>query len=217
MFPLERIADEPTKRSCTVKYLLKFWPLAVKAPGQSLDYRANSYNIHLNALEFHGYGKEISHNCPCSLYPINTSFLGILPPPCHSTSSKPIFPAAASLENPKSPARTSPNSSSNLRSSSFPGRNGCQLHRPWGQFFSPLLFLLPYFYLLQIYLLSTFFSSFSLFCSSNLQTFRNWLRKSWFLPSNLTFNVLGRWVTQILPIWSMRKQIGSPLELRISP
>jgi len=35
-------------------------PLAVKSPAQSLDYRANSYHIHLNTLRFHGCGKEIS-------------------------------------------------------------------------------------------------------------------------------------------------------------
>ena len=82
---------------------------------------------------------------------------------------------------------------------------------------SHLLFLLPYLYLLQLYLLIIFFLSSPFFCSSNLQTFRNWPRKSWFLLNNPNFNVSGRWVTRILPIWSMRKQIGSPLELRISP
>jgi hypothetical protein len=50
---------------------------------QSLDYRGNSYHIHLNNLEFYRYGKEISQKYPCSLQPINTPFLSTLSPPCH--------------------------------------------------------------------------------------------------------------------------------------
>jgi len=61
-------ADGPTKRLCTLEYLLKSWLLAVKSPVQSLDYRANSYHIHLNNLEFHGYGKEISQKYPYSFF-----------------------------------------------------------------------------------------------------------------------------------------------------
>ena len=106
------------------------WPLAVKSSAQSLDYRANNYHIHLNTLGFHGYGKEISQNCPCSLYPINTSFLGTPPPPCHPTFSKPIFLAAALFEESENFSKQS------FKSSIFflLGRNGDQLHRPWGQF-----------------------------------------------------------------------------------
>jgi hypothetical protein len=51
----------------------------------------NSYHIHLNILEFHGYGKEISQKYPYSLQSINTSFLGTLSPPCH-----PSFPNSSS-------------------------------------------------------------------------------------------------------------------------
>jgi len=53
---------------------------------QSLDYCANSYHIHLNNLKFYGYGKEISQKYPCSLQPINTSFLSTRSPTCHSPS-----------------------------------------------------------------------------------------------------------------------------------
>ena len=58
-------------------------PLAVKSPAQSLDYRANSYHVHLNTLGFHGCGKEISRICPRPFCPINTSFSGTLPPSHH--------------------------------------------------------------------------------------------------------------------------------------
>jgi len=59
----------------------------------------------MNTLGFHEYGEEISQNCPSSLYPINTSFLGTLPPTCHSTPSKRIFLAAASFEKLKNSSK----------------------------------------------------------------------------------------------------------------
>jgi len=62
----------------------KLRPLAVKSPVQSLDYRVNSYHIHLNTLGFHGCGKEISQICPCPFRPINTSFSDTPSPSCHS-------------------------------------------------------------------------------------------------------------------------------------
>jgi len=65
---------------------LKSWPLAVKSPAQSLDYRANSYHIHLNTFGFHGCGKEISQICPSPFRPINTSFSGTPSPSYHSTA-----------------------------------------------------------------------------------------------------------------------------------
>jgi len=95
-------ADGPTKRSCTVEYLLKSWLLAVKSPVQSLDYHVNIYHIHLNNLEFHGYDKEISQKYPCSLQLINTSFLNTHSPSYHSP-----FPssssAATSMESSRTP------------------------------------------------------------------------------------------------------------------
>ena len=110
---------------------------------------------------------------------------------------KPIFLAAASFEKPK-------NSSENLSQQFFKSSIFFFSKKKWSStssslrsIFSHSLFLFPYFYLLQIYLLSIF----SLLpCSSNLQTFRNWPRKSLFLPSNLTFNASVRWEIQILPI-----------------
>ena len=167
-FLLEWIADEPTRRSCIVKYLPKSRPLAVKSPAQSLDYRVNSCYIHLNTLEFHGYEKEISQKFPCSLYPINTSFIGTLSLPRHITSSKPISLAAALSKNPRTPAnlpqwcvfdllhlgRKCPSTSSSLRSIYF--------------HLSPVIVRL---YLLQLYLLSVFpsFPFFLFFQSSNLR------------------------------------------------
>lgn len=127
---------------------------------------------------------------------------------------KPIFLVAASIEKPKNSSEPQ----QSFKSSIFflSGKKWLSTSPSLRSILSCPLFLLPYFYLLQIYLLSPLFPSISFFCSSNLQTFRNWLRKSWSLPSNPTFNVSGRWVTRILPIWSMRKQIGSPFGLRIS-
>ena len=89
----------------------KLWPLAVKSPAQSLDYRANSYHIHLNTLGFHGCGKEISQVCPCLFCPINTSFSGTLSPSCHSTASSLLSWRRHCLRTPRTPARASHQSS----------------------------------------------------------------------------------------------------------
>ena len=143
----------------------KLWPLAVKSPAQSLDYRANSYHIHLNTLGFHGCSKEISQICPCPFCPINTSFSATLSPSCYSTASSPLSRRRHCLRTPRTPARASPTNLPSLQSPSSSGRNGHQLHRSWGQ---PIILLL-YFYCtpvhLQIWLLSTF-SSFSILSSS---------------------------------------------------
>ena len=64
----------------------RLWPLLAKSPVQSLDYRANSYHIHLSVLGFHGYGEEISQICLCPFCPINSSFSGTPSPSHHSTA-----------------------------------------------------------------------------------------------------------------------------------
>ena len=113
----------------------KSWLLAVKSPVQSLDYRVNSYHIHLNNLEFHGYTKEISQKYPCSFQHINTSFPNTHSPPCHSP-----FPSSSSRRQPQRKAQESPAAKSffsqNLQASNssfFPEGNGCQLHCAWGK------------------------------------------------------------------------------------
>ena len=106
-----RWADQEILHS---KISSKSWPLAVKSPAQSLDCRANSYHIHLNTLGFHGYGEEISQNCPCPLCLINTFFSGTLPPSCHSASSNPPSWRRHCSRNSRTPV--SPNSCSNRRS-----------------------------------------------------------------------------------------------------
>ena len=127
----------------------------------------NSYHIHLNTLKFHGYGKEISQKYPCSLYPINTSFLSTLSSPCHPPS--PDSSSGGGLDE----ELTNPynkNSPKNLQVFDFfdfekkwPSTSSClRLIRP--------TLLLPFFTFLQVYLLSFFF-----FFSSSLS----------FLPSNL--------------------------------
>ena len=120
----------------------KSWPLAVKSPVQSLDYRANSYHIHLNTLRFHGCGKEISQICPCPFCPINTSFSGTLPPSCHSTASNPPPWRRHCSRTSRTPARISFTIFWVFDLFLPLGRNGHQLRRPWGQLTIPLLFIL---------------------------------------------------------------------------
>ena len=127
-----------------------------------------------------------------------------------TTSSKPFFPAPTSFQQGSSPAILQ-------IFDLLPLQEDMAINFTVPEVNSILSsFLLSYFYLLQIYLLSTFFLSFSLFCSSKLQTFRNWQIKLWFPPINPTFNVSGHWVTWTLPIWSTQRQIESPLEIKIS-
>jgi hypothetical protein len=47
------------------------WLLAIKSSAQSLDYRANSYHIHLNYLDLYARGREISPEYHYSNWPIN--------------------------------------------------------------------------------------------------------------------------------------------------
>ena len=188
MFPLERIADEPTRRSRTVKYLPKSWPLAVKSPGQSLDYRANSYHIHLNTLGFHGYNEEISQNCPRSLCPINTSFFGTLPPSCHSASSNPPSWQRHCSRNSRTPARISSNDSWSPRRLPPFGKKWQSASSSLRSIQHHLSSFYHTFNLLHGYLHGIFSLSFPYFF--NLQTFRNWPRKLLFPLTNPTFNAL---------------------------
>ena len=148
----------------------KSWLLVVKSPVQSLDYRANSYHIHLNNLEFHGRGKEISQKYPCSFQPINTSFPSTYSPPCHSP-----FPNSSSRRRPRRIAQElqqrkafSPESSS-LRLFLLLGKkwlstSSClRLVHPY--FLFPLL---QFFVFLQIHILSIFPPVFCPFWSKTL-------------------------------------------------
>ena len=85
----------------------KLWPLAVKSPAQSLNYRANSYHIHLSTLGFYGCGKEISQICPCPFCPINTSFSGTPSSSCHSTTQSLLPWRQHRSRTPRTLARTS--------------------------------------------------------------------------------------------------------------
>ena len=124
-----------------MKYLLKSWLLIVQSPVQSFDYRANSYHIHLNTLEFHGYSKEISQKYPRSLYPINTSFLSSPSPPCHSSSPKLISLAVVLTKSSRTSTKPPQKSFRSLILSSS-GRNGRQLQGPEGK--SILIFFFLY-------------------------------------------------------------------------
>jgi len=117
-------------------------PLAFKSPAQSLDYRANSYHIHLSTLGFHGCGNEISQICPCPFCPINTSFSGT-PSSCHSTAQNLFSQRRHHPRFPRSPTKAFLHQPQSLRSSPL-RRDGHQLRCSWGQFtiLSPLL--LPY-------------------------------------------------------------------------
>ena len=100
--------DRP--RNTTQWNISRSWPLPVKSPAQSLDYRANSYHIHLSILRFHGYGEEISQICPCPFCPINTSFSGT-PPSHHSTASTLLSWRQHYSRTPRTSTRTSSNHS----------------------------------------------------------------------------------------------------------
>jgi len=149
----------------------KSWPLAVKSPAQSLDYRTNSYHIHLNTLGFHGCGKEISQICPYPFCPINTSFSGTPSPPCHSTAQNPLPWWRHCPRTPRTSARASFTNPPSLRSSSS-WRNGHQLRRSWGQSTILLLFVL----LLYSYSSAIPFTEypFFLFILASSKLFRIW-------------------------------------------
>ena len=126
----------------------------------TLDYRANSYHIHLSILGYHGYGEEISQICPCPFCPINSSFSGTPSPPHHSTTPTLLFwrrhcsRAPRTPTTPKSsifsPVRKWPSTLSYLRSVLL---LSCFYHTPvhpqfillniFSSFFSILLFFLP--------------------------------------------------------------------------
>ena len=99
-----------------------WWPLPVKSPAQSLDYRANSYHIYLSTLRFHGYGEQISQICPCPFCPINSSFSGTPSPPHHSTAPTPLSRRRRCLRAPRSPTKPFLHQPQSLRSSFFARR-----------------------------------------------------------------------------------------------
>ena len=134
---------------------------------ESLDYRANSYHIHLNTLRFHGCGKEISQICPCPFCPINTSFSGT-PPSYHSTAQNPLFWRWHCPRVPRTSARASFTNPPSLQSSSSQ-RNGHQLRRSWGE--STIFFLFAL--LLYSYSSAIPFTEYPFFsfCSFILETF----------------------------------------------
>ena len=99
---------------------------------QSLDYRANSYHIHLNTLGFHGCGKEISRIYPCPFCPINTFFSGTPSPSCHSTAQNPLSRRRHYPRTPRTSTKAFLHQPTSLRSSSLWG-DGHQLRCSWGQ------------------------------------------------------------------------------------
>ena len=149
--------------------LSRLWPLPVKSPAQSLDYRANSYHIHLSTLELHGYGKEISQICPCPFCPINSSLSGTPSPSHHSTAPASISLAAAPFEDSKKSSKNSLHQPQSPRSSSSRG-DGHQLCCSRGQFITLPLVLLPYPWSSVIYFTehSSSFSFVLLFILKNL-------------------------------------------------
>ena len=146
----------------------RLWSLPVKSPTQSLDYRANSYHIHLSTLELHGYGEETIQICPCLFCPINSSFSGTPSPSHHSTAPASISLVVAPFEDSKKSSKNflqpqSPQSSSSRV-------DGHQLCCYRGQFITLPLVLLPYPCSSAIYF-TEHFSSFSfvlLFILQNL-------------------------------------------------
>ena len=149
----------------------KSWPLAVKSPTQSLDYRANSYHIHLNTLGFHRCGKEISQICPCPFCSINTSFSGTLLPSCHSIAPNPPSWWRHRSRTSSTPARASSNNPPSLWFSSL-------LRKKWPSASSSLRLTQHPLSLFTIFLsysyssvnLFTEYVFFSFFCPFDLQT-----------------------------------------------
>ena len=109
---------------------------------QSLDYRANSYHIHLNTLGFHGCGKEISQICPCPFCLINTSFSGTPSSSQHSTAQNLLSWRRHYPRTPRTSTKAFLHQTPRLRSSSLRG-DGHQLRCSWGQLttLSPTLLL----------------------------------------------------------------------------
>jgi len=120
----------------------KSWPLAIKSPAQSLDYRANSYHIHLNTLRFHGCDKEISQICTCPICPINTSFSGTPSSPHHSIAQNLLSWRQHYPRIPRISTKAFLHQPPSLWSSSLRG-DGHQLRCSWGQLttLSPALLL----------------------------------------------------------------------------
>jgi len=115
----------------------------VKSSAQSLDYRANSYHIHLSTLGFHGYCEEISQIYPCPFCPINSSFSGTPSPSHHSTAPILLFWRRRCSRAPRTPMKTFLHQPQSSRSSSSQG-NGHQLHCSQGQFITLPFVFLPY-------------------------------------------------------------------------
>ena len=108
----------------------------------TLDYRANSYHIHLNTLGFHGCGKEISQICPYLFCHINISFSSTPSPSCHSIDPNLLSWRRQYPRTPRTSTRISSNNPQGLRSLLPSRRNGHQLHRPRCQFIILFLFAL---------------------------------------------------------------------------
>jgi hypothetical protein len=78
---------------------LKYPVLAIKSSVQSLDYRTNSYHIHLNYLDLHTRDREISLEYPYSNRSINKSLLNARLLPLDSNPRHSLFPAATPTNN----------------------------------------------------------------------------------------------------------------------
>ena len=121
----------------------RLWPLPVKSPAQSLDYRANSYHIFLSTLGFHGYGEEISQICPCPFCSINSSFSGTPSPSHHSTAPTPLSRRRRCSRAPRTPTKPFIHQPQSLRSS-FSQGDGHQLRCSRGQYIILPIVPLPY-------------------------------------------------------------------------
>ena len=168
----------------------RLWSLPVKSLTQSLDYRANSYHIHLSTLWFHGYGEEISQICPFPFCPINSSFSGTPSPSHHSTTPTPLFWRRRCSRAPRTPTKPFLHQPQSLQSSSS-RRDGHQLYCSRGQFITLPLVFLPYPCSSAIYFTehSPFFSFVLLFIP---KTIRICPIKMSFLPISHTSNVSVR-------------------------
>jgi len=118
--------------------------LPIKSPAQSLDYRANSYHIHLSILGFHGYGEE--SNLPLPVLSYKYFLLGYSFSITSFYSPNSAFLVAALFESSKNSNKNFLQLLPSFRSSPLRG-DGHQLRRSWDQ--RTTLFL--YFYCIPVH------------------------------------------------------------------
>ena len=141
---------------------------------------------------------------PCSLQPINTSFLNTLSLPCHPSSPDSSSGGSIDEELKSSGSEELPQNPQVFDPFFFSGKK-------WLSTSSCLRLIHSHPFTATLYFFASLFTQhfpllfFFFFQSSN---FRSWVRKLWSLLNNPISNASAQWVTQIPLIWSTHKPIG---------